>query len=161
MDVERTKTWRSPAAALCTVVALTAACGLITSGDPDERDRLADNRAVWAENALEDYSYRLQRKCFCAFPVPEPVTIRVRAGAVVSVSSVETGESAADDELRFYHDVDGLFDVVEGAIDREAASLEVEYHATLGYPTMIDVDYQANAVDDEIRYEASALSAEG
>lgn len=53
--------------------------------------------------------------------------------------------------------MDELFEVVQDAIDQEAHTLTVEYHAQLGYPTSIDNDYWLNAVDEEVSFRASGV----
>jgi hypothetical protein len=57
----------------------------------------------------------------------------------------------------FFLTVDELFEVVQDAIDQEAYSLTVGYHAQLGYPTSIDIDYLLNAVDEEVSFRASGV----
>ena len=115
---------------------------------------LARNRALWNAFGDADYEYRMQRSCFC---FPEFV-----APGVVTVRADEISEVRAPDEFQFldpahYLTIEGLFDVIQDAIDLEADVIGVVYDGDLGYPSVIDIDYIAPSVDDEIRYTASDM----
>ena len=56
-----------------------------------------------------------------------------------------------------YLPVEGLFDLVQGAIDRDADVIEVEYHTAFGYPVSAFFDYVQVASDDELKFEVSGL----
>ena len=45
--------------------------------------------------------------------------------------------------------INGLFEVIQDAIDDEADQITVSYDSELGYPTNIEIDYNVNAIDDE------------
>ncbi len=116
---------------------------------------LQRNQQLWQEVGPANYRYTFQRLCFCVDI--RPVEIEVRAGAIVSVTVIETGEELDTSVFDWFETVDGLFDMVLDAIDRKAERLEVTYHPTLGYPTDIDVDYSFNIADEEQRILASGL----
>jgi hypothetical protein len=94
----------------------------------------------------------MQRTCFCPPPVTEPGTVEVRDGVVVEVA----GESGPLDPL-LYLSVDGLFAVIQAAIDGGADEITVSWDPQLGYPTDLYIDYQSGAVDDEVAYTARDL----
>lgn len=144
-------------AVLAVLPALLGACSVVgIDGYDDDRDRLETARAVWRSQGIDSYSFVLQRLCFCAGGT-EPATVLVRGGERISVTVVETGQPVPADFTQYYLTVDELFDFIADAIDRKAHSIRVSYHATLGHPTSIAIDYLENAIDEEMAFEASAL----
>ncbi len=59
--------------------------------------------------------------------------------------------------LMYLYSVDALYDVIQGAVDRDAAVVTVSYDNALHYPTSIQIDYIINAADDELSVTASGL----
>lgn len=129
---------------------LTAACDLMSP----ERDLggLAEARARWEALGQDDYVWQVHRACFCGGPYR--ARIEVVDGEVVAVWDLDTGERAPDQALPGVHTVDGLLDEVERAL-READAVEVRYDDVTGAPLVLDVDWAANAIDDEIRWETT------
>ena len=107
------------------------------------------NRQNWEAEALSDYRYRYRQLCFCGPDVTAQVWIRVEGNEVVSATFVESGEPVGQSRLGQLPTIDGLFDFLQDAIDREAYSIEAEYHRTLGYPTDASIDYEQNVADEE------------
>jgi hypothetical protein len=131
------------------------ACGLL---EPDPwRVRQAEldvNRSVWEDAAITEYTYELNRLCYCG--LAGTLTVTVADHAVVAVTR-EDGERIPPQDLHVVETVDDLFDVIQRAIDEKAFRYTVEYHAELGYPTLVDLDPIRNAIDEEVRYEAGGL----
>lgn len=48
-----------------------------------------------------------------------------------------------------FPDVEGLFAIVQRAIDSGADRVDASYDARLGYPTRIAIDHDVRAADDE------------
>lgn len=138
----------------------TAGCGLLEP-DPwdDRRDALERGRAKWAAAAIETYGYTLQRDCFCGFYGEFRVV--VQGDAVAEVVAVATGERVEPPAPDVIPTVEGLFATVEEAIEEEVDQLEVRYHAALGYPTLISIDWERHAVDDELVLTAGDLTPTG
>jgi len=152
----RLRRWSRGAAWLTFVIALAAACGVTEPGDyEEERDRLAENRGRWSSQGFDSYDYVLQPLCFCL--VTTPGNVVVRAGAIIGVTNVETGEPVPQTWLQVYMTVEQLFAFIEDAIDRSAHSIDVDYHPQYGYPTNIRIDYIENMIDEEMAFEASGL----
>ncbi len=140
-----------------TLSAAAAACGII---DPSgrhagEQARLDRARAQWRGQAIVDYAYVFSRACFCAEEYREPVTITVRGGAIVSVVSVAGGVSR---EASGYPTVEGLFDLVQDAIDEDADAIRTEYDPARGYLTSAYLDISESVADEEIWVEARSLT---
>ncbi len=120
---------------------------LLACVTPQPTAELDDAEQRWAEAGITDYTYTLTWQCFC----PEggtPSAVEVQGGEVVG-STPELPEAST---------VEGLFDTVRSAIESDPDAFDVSYDAVLGYPTMLDVDPMANAMDEEYGFEAKDLT---
>lgn len=115
-----------------------------------ERTDLERNRELWEATGPATYVYGVERLCYCGMRGPARVT--VENGEVVSVVLVEAEEdlplSEATAEL--FPGVDGLFDILEDAIERNAHAIDVTYDPRNGVPLEFFIDYLENAVDEEL-----------
>jgi hypothetical protein len=93
--------------------------------------------------------------------------VEVEAGEVVEATYLEAvpgtdipaGAPVPAEFLPFYFPVEGLFDLVEAALDARAATVEVEFNPALHYPTAITIIHCAPACpDDGTSVEATALA---
>lgn len=149
------------AARLVLLAALsTPACG----GSPfgPERTELQRNRARWEARGPASYSYVYQARCFCGPSAVEPARVVVREGRVVSVVSVEAGEpvepaTLGEGDLT----VDGLFDAVAAALEREPAHLDVTYDEELGFPRDVFFDFRERVADEEFGFGVTDLEPDG
>ena len=141
------------------VLALVASgCGI--AGPSDERRTLRDNRRLFEREVGGSYSYDYRNARFAVGPVVEPVRIRVRASAIVSVVSLATGQNVPPDAWRYYETVLGLFDTIEAAYAGNAAEVRVEYHRQYGYPIDVYIDRDQRIADEEAGYALSNLTPE-
>ncbi len=115
-------------------------------------------RALWEANRADDYSFELTPLCFCPPPLVEPVEIRVEKGVVESVINVESGKAPEHDELERYVTIDGLFHLIQEAIDRKASRITVSYDSEIGYPTDASFDYVAHMADEEFAFTTANYS---
>jgi len=122
----------------------------------DVTEAMQANRGKWRSQGIDSYEFVLRRLCFCAGGT-DPARLLVRSGTRLSVTDVTTGQPIPAEWAQYYPTVDGLFEFIADAIAQKAHSIEVEYHAVLGYPTSIRIDYIENAIDEEMAFEASAL----
>lgn len=137
-----------------------ASCSALQSGPDDpvqlELDR---QRRQWRAQGIASYSYTVRRACFCPPEFTDPVVVRVRDGRVESRSYADGGRAVDAERARSWPAVEGLFDVVQEAIDREADSISVRYHPELGYPTEVQIDYERMAADEELGLAAYGLES--
>ena len=112
--------------------------------------KLKFNERLWNKQNLSNYRYTLSNGCFCIPDARGPVVIEVRNRQTVSVTSVETGQAVDPQFFQRYNTIPKLFNVIEDAIKRQAFSLDVEYNHRYGYPTKINIDYNAQIADEEI-----------
>ncbi len=115
-------------------------------------------RARWVSAGIRDYRYEFRQQCECGPALAEAAVVEVRGGAVARVNYRDSGGEAPATARQLFPTVEQLFQRIEDAIRRNAASLSVSYDGTLGYPTLISIDYDLQVIDDEVAIDASALA---
>ncbi len=118
-------------------------------GPDGTSDELSSNRNRWESQGWDSYEYWYQNTCFCPVEYVEPVTVLVRGGRVISARVVATGVYVPAESLDRYKTVDQAFALVDDAIRRGAARVDVSYDAAFGYPTKVFIDYSAATADEE------------
>ena len=111
--------------------------------------RLQQNRQLWRNQNLSSYRYTLRISCFCGPDVTQPVVVEVRNGRVTSITAANTGNPVNPEYFKQYNSVPKLFNLIQNAIAQDVNRLSVTYHPTLGYPTQINIDYNAQIADEE------------
>ncbi len=151
--------------------ALTIACALpvlALSGclnfiglddDRDQEERLERNWREWRSLDIDDYEIVVQRGCFCDENIMRPVRVLVRNDAIVSLTFDDTGAPVPAAYWGLFHSIDGLFGIVDDAIDKDAHDLEVRYDGSYNFPRLIEIDYSRNAVDEEVTFTAYGFRA--
>ncbi len=119
---------------------------------------LNENIAKWSAANISNYQYTYQSSCFCPPPFTDEVVITVLDGVIQSVFST-TSNVDLDSALHSSFDtVDGLFSRIQTAIDENAERISVSYDEELGYPTVIDIDFDSRLADEEVRIQTRDLS---
>ncbi len=144
----RRSTRRLRQALAAVYVLLTLACG--SDGTGPEMERLAEQRALWEAQGLTDYFYDVRLVCFC--PSRLGVQVSVLGNQVAAVIDLDTGTTLDATEAQLYRTIDGLFDVLEDAYERDAYDVDVDFDPARGYPTRIFIDYLENVIDEELGY---------
>jgi hypothetical protein len=115
--------------------------------------------ALWAATSASEYTFEFNWVCFCIREWVSPVSLSVSGGEVVSAMFVESGEPVTDaNQLASYVTIEGLFQLLQDAIDQSAESIQVEFHPTDGYPVSAFIDYDARMADEERGFSAANLS---
>ena len=99
------------------------------------QEELIQNRELWAAQGITDYEMEFRWNCFCTPDYVAPVIISVTRGD--TIDSVVFAENKLPVDRKFsadYSSIDGLFDLIQGAIGRPALHIAVKYHAELGHP---------------------------
>ncbi len=141
--------------ALLTLLLAGAACEAPTA--PGELDNLAAARARWNTQSGPTYSYKVNRSCECVLG-GRLMAVTVVKGSVTAAEYLDSGSAVELALLTYVLTVPDLFDLIQDALDRKAAYLAVSYDPIYGYPTRIEIDYSANAVDDEVIMSARELT---
>lgn len=113
-----------------------------------ERSELERARALWEATGPSDYSYAVERLCFCGYTGPARVT--VEDGEVVSVVSLTEQQLPIEPSEDLFPSVDGLFDILEDAMARDVHSITATYDPETGVPVEFFIDYQEFTVDEEL-----------
>jgi hypothetical protein len=96
--------------------------------------------------------------CFCPLEVVSPVEITVQGGVVVSRTYVQSGQPVTGQYTTLFPAMEGVFEVIEDALDRGVDRIEVTYDGRYGYPTDATFDYILNAVDDELAFRVRTFT---
>lgn len=115
------------------------------------RSDLERARIRWEATGPSDYSYAIRRLCFCAYTGPARVT--VENGVVVSVVPLGDEEPPFELDAELFPGVDGLFDILEDAVARDAHSITATYDSVTGVPSAFFIDYEEFIADEELGME--------
>ena len=131
--------WRkrvSVSLGLMATVALLSASACGTGTGPSEE--LADARSKWQRSAPASYTYTIRRSCECTAEMAGPTVVTVRNGTVESRTYVNSG-AAVSEFAKSFPAVEGLFSLIEGAMQNGTKPLVAVYHPSLGYPVRIEL----------------------
>jgi hypothetical protein len=128
-----------------------AACvALAAAAQPTD---LAAARNLWRRAALADYEYGYRKYCACHPDTPPETIVTVRGGAIVNVRHRPVDSTnevpARAGSLQYYWTIDELFELIASARARGAA-VRATYDGERGFPTEIHIDYDKNAIGDEL-----------
>jgi hypothetical protein len=118
-------------------------------GIDDESD-LERAQQRWADEGPASYTFVFGRSCFCGWETTRPARITVVNRVVVSRHYVDTGDPVPQQWERYYPAMEGVFQIVHDAINRDADEVNARYDSRLGYPIDVEIDYVHNAIDDEL-----------
>jgi hypothetical protein len=110
-------------------------------------------RARWESRGLSDYTYAIRRLCFCSYV--GPVRVTVENGAVVSLTPVGGEEPPFELTAELFPGVEGLFDILQEAVGRDAHSITVTYDPETGVPLEFFIDYDEFIADEELGMEVT------
>ena len=131
---------------------LAGACGDL--GPVDERfDELDRQEAKWQAARPAQYRFGLARICFCAPESLGPVRITVSGEDVTERRYIASGDPVPESLEAFFPSIDGLFDLLRDAIERDAHRIDVTYDPVSGVPIDLYIDYEVNVADEEVGYE--------
>ena len=140
--------------ALAALVPLASACTNITGLDGElrgEQRDLSRARRTWSSTSISDYEFVVRRDCFCTLG---GVAVRVVVQNYIVVSREIDGTSTPiPSSLGFlYPSIDGLFSVIQNAIDTRAYQIDTQYDDRYGFPTDVWIDYNQRTADEEEGY---------
>jgi len=137
---------------------LLAACAPVIPSPSTSPTDVAGYRAIWEANHPANYTYTIERTCFC-LPLG-PLSVTVQDGVVTSILT-EKGRHLHEDRgpLTAYPvSIDALFDYAEEAEARSARSA-IGYDPTLGYPAALDIDWDSTTPDDDVQIQVTDFHA--
>jgi len=136
------------------VVALSVAitgCGT-TGPNADLLSQIEQNRSLWQQLGPASYQYGVQRLCFCGPDAIGPVRVTVQNGTVTSRVYTDSNDPVATNLEELFPDVEGLFDVLIDAVERDAADISVTWDSTTGLPSEFFIDYNEQIADEELGF---------
>jgi hypothetical protein len=125
---------------------------------PDARVLLDRNRQLWRETGGIRYRMIERVRYFGLFDYPHLVAMEVRNGEIVLIRDVWTGAEVVNPPADVYRGVEGIFDLIEEAIDTHADRIAVQYEPHFGIPIDVWVDYDEDLYDEERGYELSDIT---
>ena len=126
-------------------VLLLAACGSDSPTAPV--NHLGEQRALWASQDLTDYTFDVTKVCY--WLCMGDVRVTVKDGVITGVTELAS-EVARDPDT--FRTINGLFDLVQDAYNRNAHEVQVEFDPSRGYPTRIWIDYVLMIADEEMGF---------
>ena len=118
---------------------------------------LAENSAKWAAQGAAEYRFNFSRSCFCLPDYTREATLAVASGQIGSATYVDDGAVVADEVVRSYKTIEGLFAAIDEAIATGAAQIDVEFDAELGFPAKVFIDQDFRIADEEAWYSAGKV----
>ena len=138
------------------LVALAVSFGAALAGCSHPAQSSVDhNRALWSGQRPAKYQFTFRWSCFCAPEYTEPVKITVDNGQVTQVVPVTAGMPIS--KTSDYRTIDGLFELIQAAVDRNADEIKATFDPTRGFPSNVSIDYQKQASDEEMAFTAQDL----
>ena len=126
-------------------VLLLAACGSDSPTAPV--NHLGEQRALWASQDLTNYTFDVTKVCY--WLCMGDVRVTVKDGVITGVTELAS-EVARDPDT--FRTINGLFDLVQDAYNRNAHEVQVEFDPSRGYPTQIWIDYVRMIADEEMGF---------
>ncbi len=116
----------------------------------DTRDGLVEAQARWTAADAAQYRFEYALACECDEADAGPFVVEVEGARAVDVEHLR-GEPLPENHVAFT--VARLFDAIEDAFEEEAVRVEVAYDAALGFPVDVEIDYDLEIADEELRVE--------
>jgi hypothetical protein len=139
---------------------LLSLSGRAAAAQPEELQKMRENRARWEAAGVSNYEYAYNKFCECHGDEPPETVVTVSNGAIVRVhhKHADSGREvpAREGSLGYYWTVEDLFSLLEKAASGDA-TVRARYDATLGYPLQVYVDYQPALVGDEVDVRLTRL----
>lgn len=137
----------------------TAACvALAAAAQPAD---FVAARNAWRRAALSDYEYGYRKYCACHPDSPPETIVTVSNGEIVRVRHRPVDSTnevpAKPGSEHYYWTIDELFELIDSARARGAA-VRASYDAERGFPTEIHIDYDKNAIGDELDVVLTTVS---
>jgi hypothetical protein len=139
------------------LAALPAGCSDQGPEAPGLQAELEANLVKWLAQRPADYVYEIERLCFCMVEARGPVLVTVAGGQVVDRTYTDGSGDVPADFASLFPAADGLFDIIEEALDRDAHEVLVTWDDETGLPVDFWIDYIEFAVDEEVGYRIVSL----
>ncbi len=114
-------------------------------------------KALWMSKVHSSYTVTIQASCFCTEQYRRPVRYEVVEGQIHPKTAVYADKNEDGDEVNLTMTpnlltVEGMFSMVQDAIDANADAITVVYNSETGSPMSIDIDSSFMIADEEQHY---------
>jgi hypothetical protein len=101
------------------------------------------------KNTLQgSYKFTWQSACLCPAETAGPFRITVQTGQIIQ--ALDATELPVSNVVKStLMTIEGVFDTIEDAYNEGAASITVTYDANGHFPASVNLDYDADAADEE------------
>jgi len=131
---------------LACLAVLVPACASDSSSNQDE-DLLA-HRMLWSRPGRYAYAFTWQQSCFCPTEMTRPIRITVETGQIKTAVYADDQVPVSASVMTSLLTIEGVFDLIQSAIDRHAAQIDVQYD-TIGFPKSVFIDISTRIADEE------------
>mmetsp|Transcript_13744 Transcript_13744/g.33288 ORF Transcript_13744/g.33288 Transcript_13744/m.33288 type:complete len:577 (-) Transcript_13744:92-1822(-) len=127
------------------------------------QNELEAGKLLWSEQNLKTYNYTYQRFCECPTEYQNAKLVQVVDGNVVAIGgdSVQATQRSSSISLEEAPTLDGLFTIIQDAINANAFRVGVDYDPEYGYPTSVVIDYDEMIADEEFIVSAKLDEVKG
>ena len=130
-----------------------------TVSNPDSvHATLLRHQERWERSGITDYDYTGAWSCFCPQEYLADVAVTVRGGVVTSVEFAGEEFTVVPPLPERFVPVEELFALLQDAVTRNAARIEVSYDERYGYPRELFIDYDERMADEETRFVMSGFT---
>ncbi len=124
----------------------------------DRKEKLLEMQRVWNSQSSANYSYMLEKQCFCSPDYTRKMQVFVVDGDVAEALYLDTKEQVSKEIVEQLSTITQWFDEILIAIDNEFGEVEIFYNEELGYPNSIKIDKHKRRSDDEFTVIISNVS---
>ena len=103
----------------------------------------------WESMNMTHYVYNFRASCYCIDEWVRGASVTVNNDSVISLLFTDDGKPPQILQISDWHTINSLFDLSKTIIE-EADKFKLEYDKTYGNPTLISVDWNSQAIDDEV-----------
>ncbi|HEX8377040.1 MAG TPA: DUF6174 domain-containing protein [Pedobacter sp.] len=136
---------------------ITISQGCKKEENSPELQAFTEAKMLWESSNISkssNYIFTSTRVCFCTDPGTYRITVVNNAITDVRIGALYEDYPHAGKDFKT---IDQLFQFIEASLKKDPAKANIKYDALLGYPTEIDLDFEINALDDEVRYNIKDL----
>lgn len=126
-----------------------SACDFFVNENNLDSDTLEKNYKKFLDKNLNTYIYSIDQFCFCLPDRAGKHFVHVKNDKLTAVYDIYKEKIS---NINYYTTLDGLFDQLREAIDKNAYSINASFDKDNFYPTHIYIDYSDFTEDDEISY---------
>ena len=115
------------------------------------------NKDKWLSHGIKQYQIEMQKICFCAPDAVRLMIFSISDNEIKDVRYADSGDEVDPSYYNQFNTIEGMFDLVAQALDKNPANIVISYDEEYGYIKELTVDYQQNIADDEFTIIASNM----